>query len=76
MPLECQSRSELLEPNEGWDTIDTELRVNEYSNIRVVAERTDGSLHMDHSFIKAVGGCSAPPSSYERSDATLLGNVS
>jgi len=64
-----------FEPNEGWDTIDTELRVNEYTNVRVVAELNDGQLHMDHSFIKAVGGCSAPPSSYERSEVTQLGTI-
>ncbi|MEE9321042.1 MAG: quinoprotein dehydrogenase-associated SoxYZ-like carrier [Granulosicoccus sp.] len=63
-----------FEPNNGWDTIDTELRVNEYTNVRVVAERNDGSLHMAAAFVKAAGGCSAPPSSYERSNATLLGN--
>ena len=63
-----------FQPSWGWNTIDTELRVNEYSPMRVVAERSDGSLHMDESFIKAVGGCSAPPSSFERSDATLLGS--
>lgn len=62
-----------FEPNRGWDTIDTELRINEYSFVRVVAELSDSSLHMDESFVKAVGGCSAPPSSYDRSDASLLG---
>lgn len=59
---------------QGWDTIDTELRINEYSHMRAVAELNDGSLHMSSAYIKAVGGCSAPPSSYDRSDATLLGN--
>lgn len=63
-----------FEPNNGWDTIDTELRVNEYSYARAVAELNDGSLHMSSSFVKAVGGCSAPPSSFERSEASLLGN--
>jgi len=63
-----------FEPNNGWDTIDTELRVNEYSNIRIVAERSDGSLSMDSTFVKAAGGCSAPPSSYERSNAAQLGH--
>lgn len=62
-----------FEPNQGWDTIDTEIRLNEYSSTRVVAQLSDGSLHMDSSFVKASGGCSAPPSSYERSDASLLG---
>ncbi len=63
-----------FEPNQGWDTIDAELRINEYSAIRVIAELNDESLHMSDSFVKAVGGCSAPPSSYDRSDATLLGS--
>lgn len=59
-----------------WSTLDTELRVNEYSPMRAVAEMNDGSLYMSSSFVKAVGGCSAPPSSYERSDASLLGSFS
>lgn len=63
-----------FEPNKGWDSVDTELRVNEYTNIRAVAELSDGSLHMQANFIKAVGGCSAPPSSYERSDGNQLGS--
>jgi len=62
-----------FEPNKGWNTINTELRVNEYSEIRVLAELNTGEVHMAHSFIKAVGGCSAPPSSYERSDKNSLG---
>jgi len=64
-----------FEPNQGWDTIDTELRINEYTSTRVVVEMNDGELFMDSTFIKAVGGCSAPPSSYERSDENLLGNI-
>lgn len=65
-----------FEPNQGWDTIDTELRVNEYTSSRVVVEMNDGKLYMDSTFVKAVGGCSAPPSSYDRSDKNLLGNIS
>lgn len=59
-----------------WSTLDTELRVNEYSFVRAVAQMNDGGLFMSSSFVKAVGGCSAPPSSYERSDASLLGTFS
>jgi len=62
-----------FQPNKGWDTIVTELRVNEYTSARVVAEMNTGELFMDSRFIKAVGGCSAPPSSYERSDKLRLG---
>jgi sulfur-oxidizing protein SoxY len=37
------------------------VRVNQYSNIRVIAETDDG-LHMTGRFVKASGGCSAPAS--------------
>lgn len=65
----------IFEPNKGWSTINTELRINEYSEVRVLAELNTGDVHMAHSFIKAVGGCSAPPSSYERSDESSLGRI-
>ncbi len=44
----------------GDTRISTRVRVNSYTNARVVAELTDGSLHMATRFIKASGGCSAP----------------
>ena len=37
------------------------VRVNQYSNVRVIAE-TDAGLHMTGRFVKASGGCSAPAS--------------
>lgn len=63
-----------FEPGVAWNSIDTELRINEYSSVRVIAELADGSIDMSTRFVKAVGGCSAPPSSYEQSDTTQLGN--
>ena len=38
----------------------TRVRVNSYSFVRVIAETSDGTLHMAKSFVKAAGGCSAP----------------
>ncbi|MGF1658076.1 MAG: quinoprotein dehydrogenase-associated SoxYZ-like carrier [Rubrimonas sp.] len=38
----------------------TRLRIDAYSNVRVVAELDDGSLHQSAVFVKASGGCSAP----------------
>jgi sulfur-oxidizing protein SoxY len=35
------------------------VRVNQYSNVRVIAETAEG-LHMTGRFVKASGGCSAP----------------
>ena len=44
----------------GVDEISTRLRVNAYSPIHVVAELSDGSLHVAERFVKASGGCAAP----------------
>jgi len=44
----------------GWATLATRVRVNEYTNIRVVAETNSGNLFMATKFVKAAGGCSAP----------------
>jgi sulfur-oxidizing protein SoxY len=44
----------------GDATFSTRVRVNEYTNVRAIAELNDGSLHMAVQFVKAAGGCSAP----------------
>jgi sulfur-oxidizing protein SoxY len=41
-------------------SIATRVRVNAYTNMRLVAELSDGSLHMTKAYVKAAGGCSAP----------------
>ncbi|MBX2885469.1 MAG: quinoprotein dehydrogenase-associated SoxYZ-like carrier [Granulosicoccus sp.] len=43
-----------------WRSLETRIRINEYTNVRAIAELEDGSLHMAQSFVKASGGCSAP----------------
>lgn len=40
--------------------ISTRMRVDQYTDIRAIAEMNDGSLHMVSTFVKASGGCSAP----------------
>jgi sulfur-oxidizing protein SoxY len=49
-----------MTPESGVATIATRVRVNEYTNVRAVAEMNDGSLFMATQFVKASGGCSAP----------------
>lgn len=44
----------------GWATLETRIRVNEYTNVRAIAETNDGQLYMVTKFVKAAGGCSAP----------------
>ncbi|AFJ03340.1 putative secreted protein [Methylophaga frappieri] len=40
--------------------ISTRVRVDQYTDMRVIAEMNDNSLHMVSRFVKASGGCSAP----------------
>jgi sulfur-oxidizing protein SoxY len=44
----------------SWEWLETRIRINEYTDVRAIAELSDGSLHMTSRFIKAAGGCSAP----------------
>jgi|GEM_PF-960459 len=64
-----------FEANKGWTSIETEIRINEYTNLRVISETSDDELHMTKAFVKAVGGCSALPDSYDRSDANAFGRM-
>ncbi len=49
-----------LGPTAGDTRISTRVRVNSYTDVHVVAELSDGSLHMATRYVKAAGGCSAP----------------
>lgn len=44
----------------GGATLETRVRIEEYTWIRVIAERADGTLLATQRFVKAAGGCSAP----------------
>jgi sulfur-oxidizing protein SoxY len=44
----------------GVTSISTRMRVNSYTNVHLVAELSDGSLHSATRHVKAAGGCSAP----------------
>ncbi len=50
-----------LSPQSGVANVATRIRVNAYSDMRAIAEFSDGNLYMDAIFVKASGGCSAPP---------------
>ncbi|QFR31951.1 quinoprotein dehydrogenase-associated SoxYZ-like carrier [Ancylobacter sp. TS-1] len=53
----------------------TRLRVNSYSYVRVIAETSDGGLHMAESYVKASGGCSAPAMKDEETALKNLGQL-
>ncbi len=46
----------------GERRLATRIRIDQYSDVRVIAETTDGKLYMTAKFVKASGGCSAPAS--------------
>jgi len=43
-----------------WETLSTRVRVNAYTDLRAIAEISDGGLYMVNNYVKASGGCSAP----------------
>ena len=61
-----------LTPEVGQADFETRLRVDEYSHVRVVAELSNGELHMDSRYVKTSGGCSAPPN---RDSPELIGKT-
>lgn len=47
-------------PESGIASIETRVRIEEYTYVRAIAEISDGSLVGTVRFVKASGGCSAP----------------
>jgi sulfur-oxidizing protein SoxY len=56
------------------EAISTRVRVDSYTNVHVVAELSDGSLHSVARYVKASGGCSAPAAKVA-SDAAKIGEM-
>lgn len=48
-------------PRSARADIETRVRIDAYTYVRAIAETSDGKLHMATKFVKASGGCSAPP---------------
>jgi sulfur-oxidizing protein SoxY len=59
----------------GRADIETRVRIDEYSFVRAVAETSDGQLHMATRFVKASGGCSAPPGKDPTEALATLGRM-
>jgi len=51
----------LLTPEMGRADLAMRIRIDQYTNVRVVAEMNTGELFMDTKFVRASGGCSLPP---------------
>ncbi len=48
-------------PASGRADIELRVRIETYTHVRAIARTSDGELHMATRFVKASGGCSAPP---------------
>jgi sulfur-oxidizing protein SoxY len=62
-------------PQSGKADIETRVRVDEYSFVRAIAETSDGRLLMRTRFVKASGGCSAPPGKDPQAALASLGKM-
>jgi sulfur-oxidizing protein SoxY len=59
----------------GRADIETRVRIDGYSWVRAIAETSDGKLYMTHRFVKASGGCSAPPGSDPAAALATMGQM-
>ena len=62
-------------PQSGRADIETRVRVDEYTFVRAIAETHDGRLLMRTRFVKASGGCSAPPGKDPQAAQATLGKI-
>jgi sulfur-oxidizing protein SoxY len=59
----------------GERVLATRVRIDQYSNVRAIAETTDGKFYMASRFVKASGGCSAPASKDAEEAAKTMGKM-
>jgi sulfur-oxidizing protein SoxY len=62
-------------PESGLASIETRVRVEDYTFMRVIAETSDGKLYSAVRFIKASGGCSAPAGKDDAAAEASAGQV-
>jgi sulfur-oxidizing protein SoxY len=62
-------------PRSGRADIETRVRIDEYTHVRAIAETNDGKLYMAAQWVKASGGCSAPPGKDPAAALATLGRM-
>lgn len=62
-------------PQSGRADIETRVRVDEYTFVRAIAETNDGRLLMRTKWVKASGGCSAPPGKDPQAALAAMGRM-
>ena len=53
----------------------TRVRVDDFTYVRAIAETEDGNLYMNKTFVRSVGGCSAPPGASIKESRANLGRM-
>ncbi|MET0080936.1 MAG: quinoprotein dehydrogenase-associated SoxYZ-like carrier, partial [Candidatus Thiodiazotropha lotti] len=56
-------------------TLSTRVRINAYTDLRAIAEVSDGNIYMVNNYVKASGGCSAPSLKDPAAAAAQLGRI-
>lgn len=51
------------------------IRVDDFSFVRVIAETNDGELYMAQTFVRSLGGCSAPPGEAAEESEKHMGEI-
>jgi sulfur-oxidizing protein SoxY len=59
----------------GERVLATRVRIDQYSDVRAIAETTDGKVFMTTKFVKASGGCSAPAGKDAEEAAKTMGKM-
>jgi sulfur-oxidizing protein SoxY len=59
----------------SWKSLSTRVRVNAYTDMRAIAEVSDGNIYMVKNYVKASGGCSAPSLKDPVAAAAQLGRI-
>ncbi len=62
-------------PDSGLASLETRVRVEDYTYMRAIAETSDGHLYSAVRFVKASGGCSAPAGKDDASAEASAGSV-
>lgn len=62
-------------PESGKADIETRVRVDAYTHVRAIAELNTSELMMSTRFVKASGGCSAPPGKDQAAAMATLGKM-
>jgi sulfur-oxidizing protein SoxY len=64
-----------LTPDIGKADLAMRVRIDEYTHVRAIAVLNNGEHHMTANFVKASGGCSAPPAADLKAAMQRLGQM-